>query len=103
MLQEKLIKNWDVNVDDIINQYNIHKQYLEKNIGDVDIKISDTRCLVTTTILNTIFSEVENKMRNTSSFVTTTVLNTKISEVVTKIPDHGKYIITQEKITAEIL
>ena len=35
--------------------------------------------------------------------MTTTILKTKISEVVNKIPDHGKYIITQEKITAEIL
>ena len=27
---KRLIKIWDVNVDDIINQYNMHKQYLEK-------------------------------------------------------------------------
>ena len=56
-----------------INQYNTDKQNLEKEIGGVDKKLSDT-----------------------SGLVTTTVLNTKISEVNNKIPDSSKHINTQE-------
>ena len=36
-----------------INQYNSDKQNLEKKVEDVDTKIPDTSCLVTTTVLNT--------------------------------------------------
>ena len=58
---------------------------------------------MTTTVLNTNFSEVENKTPDTSSLVTTTVLNTKIGEIEIKIPDHAKYITTHKlnKLTAE--
>ena len=34
-----------------INQYNTDKQNLEKKIGEVDEKITDTSCLMTTTVL----------------------------------------------------
>ena len=63
-----------------INQYNTDKQNLEKEIENVDKKIPDVSGLVTTTVLDTKFSELENK-----------------------IPDHANYITTQEfnKLTAE--
>ena len=63
-----------------INQYKTDKQNLEKEIENVDKKIPDVSGLVTTTVLDTKFSELENK-----------------------IPDHANYITTQEfnKLTAE--
>ena len=58
---------------------------------------------MTTTGLNTKFSEVENKIPNTSSLVTATVFNTKICEIDNKIPNHDKYVTTPKfnKLTAE--
>ena len=50
----------------------------------------DTSDLVTTTVLDTKFSEFENKIPNTGSLVTTTVFNTKIGEVENKTPDYAK-------------
>ena len=41
---------------------------------------------MTTTVVNTDFSQAENKIPDTKSLVTTIVLNTKISEVENKIP-----------------
>ena len=79
-----------------INQYNTDKQKLEKIIGDVDKKITDTNGLVTTTVFKTKISEVENNISNTSSLVTETVSNTKISEVENKTPNQDKYITTPE-------
>ena len=85
-----------------INQYNADKQNLEKEIGDVDKKITDLSDLVTTTVLNTKISKNENKIPDTS-LMTETALNTKISEVENKTPDNSKYITTEEfnKLTAE--
>ena len=53
--------------------------------------------------MNVKSSEVEIKITKTSILVTTTVLSTKVSEVENKIPDQGKYITTQEfnKLMAE--
>ena len=45
-----------------INQQNTEKQYLEKNIEDVDKKKTDFSGAVTTTVLNTKIKEVENKV-----------------------------------------
>ena len=45
-----------------INQYNTDKQNLDKEIGDVDVKIPDTGGLVPITVLNTKISEAENKI-----------------------------------------
>ena len=72
-------------------------------MGDVHKKVLDTRCLVTTPVLTTKFSEIVNKTPDTSSLVTTTVPNTKISQVEKKIPGHAKYINTPEfnKLTAK--
>ena len=86
-----------------INQYNTDKQNVEKKIGDVYKKTSDTSGVVTTTVLNTKGSEYANKIPDTSSLMTTIVLNTKISEVENKIFDHAKYITNPEfnKLTAE--
>ena len=53
-------------------------------MGDVHKKVLDTRCLVTTPVLTTKFSEIVNKTPDTSSLVTTTVPNTKISQVEKK-------------------
>ena len=110
MLKAK-VNNWEKKITDAttlihINQYNTNKQNLEKKIGDVDKKTSDTSDtsgLVTTTVLSTKISEVENKISNISSLVTTTVLSSKISEVENKIPHHANNITTQEfnKLTVE--
>ena len=48
-----------------MDQSNRDKQNLEKVIGDVDNKISDTSGLQTKTVLDTIISEPENKISNT--------------------------------------
>ena len=58
---------------------------------------------MTTIGLNTKFSEVENKILDSSCLVTTTILNKNISVVENKIPDHAKHITTPEfnKLTAE--
>ena len=74
-----------------------------KKIGDVDSKIPDTSCLVTTNVLNPKISETENKIPNTRNLVTTDALNPKVSEAENKISNHDKYIITPEfrKLTAE--
>ena len=42
--------------------------------------------------MNTKISEVENKIPDTSCLVTTTVLNTKNSEVANKNPENSEYI-----------
>ena len=47
------------------------------------------------TVLNTAISELENKIMDTSCLLTTTISNTKISEVENRIPDNSKYITTQ--------
>ena len=54
-------------------------------------------------ILNTKINEVENKIPNTICLVTTTLLKTKINEIQNNIPNHDKYITTQEfnKLTPE--
>ena len=44
-----------------INQCNIDRRNLERQIGDVDKIIPDTSGLVTTAVLNTKISETENK------------------------------------------
>ena len=46
--------------------------------------------------LNTKICEVENKIPNTSCLVSTNILNTKISEVENRILDNLKYITTQK-------
>ena len=58
---------------------------------------------MTSAVLNTKLIEVEDKIPETSCLVTTFVLNTKTNEVENKIPDHAKYITTQEfnKLIAE--
>ena len=68
-----------------INQDNTDKQNLEKQIEDVDKKITYTSGLVTITVLNTKISKFENKIPNTSGLVTITVLNTNLREVENKI------------------
>ena len=67
------------------------------------IKGTDTRGLVTTTVLNNRISKVESKIPNSSILVIIALLNKWISEVENKYPDHSKYITPQEfnKLTAE--
>ena len=57
---------------------------------------------MTATVLNTKVTEVVNKITDTKSLVTTTVLKKK-GEVENKIVHHAKYITTQEfdKLTVE--
>ena len=87
-----------------INQYNTDKQNLEKKWRCCE-KITDTRALVTTTVLKTNISKIQSKIPDVSGLVTTTVLNTKISEVENKIPDNSKCNTHQEfnELTAEKL
>ena len=58
-----------------INEYNTDKQNLEIKIWDIDNKVPDASCLVTTTVLNTNFSEVENKFLGSSKYITTQEFN----------------------------
>ena len=46
-----------------INEYNTVKQSAEKNIGDVDKKMSDIKVLVAPTVLNVKISKVKNKLK----------------------------------------
>ena len=43
-----------------VNQYNTDKENLKKMIGDVDKKMRDVGCLVTSTTLNTNINKVKN-------------------------------------------
>ena len=63
-----------------ISQYNTDKQNLEKKIGYVDKKIRNTRCLVTTTVLNTKINEVENKIHNHDKYIATPEFNELTAE-----------------------
>ena len=51
-----------------INQYKTDKQNLEKEIENVDKKIPDVSGLVTTTVLDTKFSELENKIPDHANY-----------------------------------
>ena len=51
---------------------------------------------MTTTVLNTKFTEYENEILDTSTIETTTVLHAKFTEVENNIGDHAKNITTQE-------
>ena len=42
---------------------------MEKKIGDIDNKVPDASCLVTTTVLNTNFREIENKNLGSSKYI----------------------------------
>ena len=56
-----------------------------------------------TILLSTKINEVENKMPDTSCLVTTAVLNTRINEVENKTSNHDKSITTPKfnNLTAE--
>ena len=58
-----------------MNQYNTEKLNLKKKIGNFENKISDTRNLVTRTVLNKKIIEVKNELRNHSEYVTTLQFN----------------------------
>ena len=62
-----------------------HRQakFREKN-GDVENKIPDASCLVTTAVLNTEIGKVENKIPDVSSLVKKTVYDAKLSKIEEK-------------------
>ena len=58
-----------------MNQCNTEKLNLKNKIGNFENKISDTRNLVTRTVLNKKIIEVKNELRNHSEYVTTLQFN----------------------------
>ena len=76
-----------------MNQYKTYKQNLEKNIGDVYIKIPGRSGLVNTAVFNTKVNEAENKIPDpdTNSLVTATVPKTKYKIASSSVMAYKKY------------
>ena len=77
-----------------ITQYDSGKKNLEKDIGDVENKISDNSVLATSVAVNAKATEITNKIPNISNLVTTAKLNTKTIEIENKIPDITSLVTT---------